>query len=252
MLLFDFDGVLLNSVVEMSITAYNGVTGNLATSPNELPGHAIELFITNRYHVQAAGDALTLMRWCVEHADLPPDQRLETDEYLVIRDGVKTPLADRTAHFFAARKRFTAHDPVQWRLLNSVYQPVWEALRNEGAEQVVILTYKNREATVTLCHHFGLPVLNENVYSGDHGTTKIANLLQIQDHFKQARYTFIDDSLANLQELDAHFNKTEPVLDLLLASWGYNGPDDASLARKAGYPFITQEDLIAKIGSESH
>jgi len=91
----------------------------------------------------------------------------------------------------------------------------------------VILTYKNREATVTLCHHFGLPVLNENVYSGDHGTTKIANLLQIQDHFKQGRYTFIDDSLANLQELDAHFNKT-------------------------GYPFITQEDLIAKIGSKSH
>mgnify|MGYP000852755195 CR=1 FL=1 len=74
----------------------------------------------------------------------------------------------------------------------------------------------------------------------------------LQDHFKQDRYTFIDDSLANLQELDAHFNKTEPVLDLLLASWGYNGPDDASLAGKAGYPFITQEDLIAKIGSKSH
>ena len=103
-----------------------------------------------------------------------------------------------------------------------------------------------------LCHHFDLPVLSENVYSGDHGTTKIENLLQIQDRFKQSRYTFVDDSLANLRELDTCFNAAEPVLDLLLASWGYNGPDDAALAREAGYPFITQADLIKRIASNPH
>jgi hypothetical protein len=252
MLIFDFDGVLLNSVVEMSITAYNGVTGELATSPDELPGNAIDIFMTNRYHVQAAGDGLTLMQWCLAHADLPPDYRLEAGAYQDIKTGVKTPLAERTTWFFAARKRFVEHDIVQWRSLNSVYQPVWAALRGQGAEQVIILTYKNREATVTLCHHFELPVLNENVYAGDHGTTKIENLLQIQDRFKKNRYTFVDDSLANLQELDVHFNAKKPVLDLFLASWGYIGPDDASLAQKAGYPFITQEDLIVEIDTKLH
>ena len=141
MLIFDFDGVLLNSVVEMSITAYNGVTGDLATSPDALPGNALHLFITNRYHVQAAGDALTLMQWCIEQqADLPADYRLSADEYHVIRQRAKTPLGDRTTHFFEARKRFVAHDPDQWRSLNSVYEPVWKTLRRKGAEQVVILT----------------------------------------------------------------------------------------------------------------
>ena len=249
MLIFDFDGVILNSVVEMSITAYNTVTGGLATSPADLPGNAADLFLTNRYHVQPAGDAINLMAWCADKADLPGDHRLEPDAYRVIRDGSDVPLVERTGQFFAARKRFVEHDPVQWRSLNTVYQPVWDVLKGQDAEGIVILTNKNREATVTLCHHFDLPVLEENVYSGDHGTTKIENLLSIQARFGMERYGFVDDSIGNLEELDAHFNADEPVLELMLASWGYIGPDDRLLARRAGYPILEQPDLIARIAS---
>ena len=249
MLIFDFDGVLLNSVVEMSITAYNTVTGGLATSPEDLPGNAAELFVTNRYHVQPAGDAINLMAWCVENAGLPGGHRLEPAAYLEIRDASDVPLVERTGQFFAARKRFVAHDPVQWRSLNTVYQPVWDELKGQDAEGIVILTNKNREATVTLCHHFGLPVRPENVYSGDHGTTKTENLLAIQARFGRERYGFVDDSIGNLEELDARFNADEPRLDLMLASWGYIGPDDHELARRAGYAILDQAGLIARIPS---
>ncbi len=249
MLIFDFDGVLLNSVVEMSITAYNAVTGALATSPADLPGNAAKLFLTNRYHVQPAGDAINLMAWCVENAYLPGDHRLEPSAYQAIRESSDVPLKERTGQFFAARTRFIAHDPVQWPLLNTVYQPVWDVLKRQDADGIVILTNKNREATVTLSHHFGLPVLDENVYAGDHGTTKIKNLLAIQARFGQDRYGFVDDSIGNLEELDAHFNAEEPLLELMLASWGYIGPEDHSLARRAGYAILEQDDLIARIGS---
>ena len=249
MLIFDFDGVLLNSVVEMSITAYNTVTGGLATAPADLPGNAAELFVTNRYHVQPAGDAINLMAWCVENAGLPGGHRLEPAAYRAIRDASDVPLKERTGQFFAARKRFVAHDPVQWASLNTVYQPVWDELKGQYAEGIVILTNKNREATVTLCHHFGLSVLAENVYSGDHGTTKIENLLAIQARFGRERYGFVDDSIGNLEELDAHFNAKEPCLDLMLASWGYIGPEDQMLARRAGYAILNQAGLIARIGS---
>ena len=249
MLIFDFDGVLLNSVVEMSITAYNTVTGGLATSPDDLPGNAAELFRTNRYHVQPAGDAINLMAWCVENAELPGGHRLEPAAYRAIRDRSDAPLKERTGRFFAARKRFVAHDPDQWASLNTVYQPVWDELKGQDAAGIVILTNKNREATVTLCNHFGLPVLEENVYSGDHGTTKIENLLAIQARFDRARYGFVDDSIGNLEELDAHFNADEPCLELMLASWGYIGPEDREVARRAGYAILEQADLIARFKS---
>ena len=247
MLIFDFDGVLLNSVVEMSITAYNTVTGELATSPADLPGNAADLFVTNRYHVQPAGDAINLMAWCVDNAGLPGGYRLEPAAYLAIRDSSDVPLRERTGDFFAARKRFVAHDSVQWASLNAVYQPVWDELKGQDAAGIVILTNKNREATVTLCHHFGLPVLEENVYSGDHGTTKVENLLAIQARFGRARYGFVDDSIGNLEELDAHFNAEAPCLELMLAAWGYIGPEDHLTARRAGYAILEQADLIARI-----
>ncbi len=250
MLIFDFDGVLLNSVVEMSITAYNTVTGGLATSPADLPGNAADLFVTNRYHVQPAGDAINLMTWCVENAELPGDFRLEPAAYLALRDSSDVPLKERTGDFFAARKRFVAHDPVKWASLNTVYQPVWDELKGQDAAGVVILTNKNREATVTLCHHFGLPVLEENVYSGDHGTTKIENLLAIQARFGRERYGFVDDSIGNLEELDAHFNAETPCLELMLAAWGYVGPEDHEAARRAGYAILEQADLIARFKSK--
>lgn len=249
MLLFDFDGVLLDSVVEMSITAYNTVTGELATSPDDLPGNAAALFVTNRYHVQPAGDAINLMAWCVENANLPGGHRLEPAEYGAIRESSDVPLKERTGRFFAARKRFVAHDPGQWRSLNTVYQPVWNELRGLDAERIVILTNKNREATVTLCHHFGLAVRPENVYSGDHGATKIENLLAIQARFGRERFGFVDDSIGNLEELDARFNSGEPRLELMLATWGYIGPDDHALARRAGYAILDQAGLIALIAS---
>ena len=250
MLIFDFDGVLLNSVVEMSITAYNTVTGELATSPAGLPGNAADLFVTNRYHVQPAGDAINLMAWCVENAELPGDFRLEPAAYRAIRDSSDAPLKERTGDFFAARKRFVEHDPVQWASLNTVYQPVWNELKGQDAEGIVILTNKNREATVTLCHHFGLPVLEENVYSGDHGTTKIENLLAIQARFGRERYGFVDDSIGNLEELDAHFNAEAPCLELMLAAWGYVGPEDHEAARRTGYAILEQADLIARFKSK--
>ena len=48
----------------------------------------------------------------------------------------------------------------------------------------------------------------------------------------------------NLKELDLEFNKEKKILSLLLADWGYTGPDDTRIARKFGYLVFNQTDLI--------
>ena len=247
LLIFDFDGVLLNSVVEMSVTAYNAVSGELVTSPDNLPGNSAKLFLTNRYHVQPAGDALNLMEWCLANSTLPGNSRLKDSEYCSIRDGSDVSLVERTESFFSARKRFVDYDIHRWQSLNSVYEPVWEILKDRNTKKLIILTNKNSAATFTLCHHFKLPVLEENIYSGDGGITKINNLLKIHSRFQRSKYSFIDDSIGNLDELNSYFRTQEPVLELMLATWGYTGPEDQHRARQAGYPILDQGDLISRI-----
>ena len=249
MLIFDFDGVLIDSVNEMSVSAYNTLTGELITSLEELPGNAAGLFRTNRYHIQTAGDGVALMGWCMDHADKPSDYRMTEPEYQAQKQNVEGSMKERSLRFFEVRKRFLDHDTLRWRALNKPYQPLWDNLKSQGGQDMVILTHKNREAVINLCHHYGLMVLPDNIFSGDQGASKISNFLQIQTSFGQRDYTFLDDNIENLRELNEHFNRKQPVIRLLLASWGYTGPNDQEKSEQLGYQSVSQDDVVEMLAN---
>ena len=83
MLIFDFDGVLMDSVREIAVTAYNTLTGDIVTRLNQVPPKALELFLRNRFHVQPIGDALILMKWSLEICESEWDTLLSEKEYSV-------------------------------------------------------------------------------------------------------------------------------------------------------------------------
>lgn len=245
MWIFDFDGVLLNSLDEVVISAYNAATGKTLKAIHQLPADLVNLFKRNRFHFQPAGDVLPLMRWCLENYRSKPDKLLARSEFLDIIQKTDEPLIARTEHFYAARRRLAQQDPIGWLSLNRPFQPIWNELIERGSEKVIILTNKNREAVYKQCHHFGLLVLEENIYAGDGGADKISNLNQLLDRFKEPASGFIDDSLRNLLDLDTSFNKPVKTLPLYLASWGFIGPDDLNGARSAGISVLNQAELIA-------
>lgn len=235
MLIYDFDGVLMDSVREVAVTAYNMVKGTIATRLNQIPNHALKSFIKNRFHIQPIGDAPVLMNWCLESAGAEPLRLMSEKEYEEILKRVDEPLTRRTTSFFETRSRFKAKDKNAWLSLNRPVQPVWHMLAQKYETGPVILTHKNREATLTLCRHYGLEITDRNIYSGDNGTTKIENMTRIMQRFKKSSYSFIDDSVKNLSDIDTYFNKQEKPFSLILATWGYIGPDDVNRAERLGY-----------------
>lgn len=250
MLIFDFDGVLFNTLDEVSLTAYNAVTGKLFISLEELPGDLVGLFRRNRFHFQSAGDALPLMSWCIKNFRHRSHALLSQEEYGDIIDNAGISLPRRTEIFFAARKRFVERNEERWRALNIPYQPLWDELIHRGGSRVVILTNKNRKAVLDLCRSHDLEVLEENIYSGDGGVKKIENLNQIRRRSNGFQYCIIDDSLKNLREIDCHFQREKEKLILLFAAWGYIGPEDESKAKALGYPSFSQRDLIDILDAE--
>lgn len=249
MILFDFDGVLLDSAREAAVTAYIAATGTLATGLDQLPGNAASLFLRNRFHFQPAGDAIALMAWCLAESD--PGRILTAEEFRTVIDSPDlTPIKDRTRHFFRSRERFVEADRDTWTRLNAPYQPLWAELIRRGAENLVVLTNKNREAVIDLTHAFELRVVPGNVYSGDEGVTKCENLVRIAERFPGTEFTFVDDCLNNLHEV-GHFARTQGLaLRCALASWGYTGSGDAAAALTHRYEVWTQQDLIASLAAE--
>ena len=124
MLIFDFDGVLMDSVREIAVTAYNMLKGTIVTRLNQLPQNALDLFLRNRFHVQPISDAPMLMKWCLKVGDSDPHKLLSPAEYDEILQQVDEPVAARTTRFFETRNRFKTKDIDAWIALNAPVQPL--------------------------------------------------------------------------------------------------------------------------------
>jgi phosphoglycolate phosphatase-like HAD superfamily hydrolase len=244
MLIFDFDGVLINSLDEVVLTTYNAATDRLVTSLAEVPADLVRMFKNNRFHVQPIGDAIALMNWCLANCQNDSPKILSREEYRAIVESSDVELPVRTNLIYATRNRFIEADIERWLALHQAYQPLWNELTQRENDLFVILTNKNHDATVRLCRHFGLNIEAGNIYSGDNSTTKIENMLRIQERFGRQPYVFIDDSVLNLKELDSHFNRNTKILSFVLAAWGYLGAGDTRSAPEIGFPAFQQADLI--------
>jgi len=247
MLIFDFDGVLINSLDEVTLTAYNTVTGKRATSLTDLPTALVRLFQNNRFNVQPIGDAILLMNWGLNNYRSKSRSILNPHKYEAIISDATVPITDRTLRIYETRSQFIANDPECWLALHRPYQPLWDQLIKRPQYAFIILTNKNRDATLRLCQHFGLGIQTVDVYSGDHGTSKVENMRQIQKRFADQQFDFIDDSVKNLRELEISLILENKMNRLLLAAWGYTGPRDEKIAQESGYPVLNQKDLIAML-----
>ena len=115
MLLFDFDGVLMDSMDETLVTGYNAVAGSCVTTLDPIPGTVVRRFKQNRFHVRNSSELFALMDWCVA-ADRTPSHpalengRLGRSEFEnILGESPLTP-SERSTQFFAARKTFMETD----------------------------------------------------------------------------------------------------------------------------------------------
>ena len=245
MLIFDFDGVLIDSLDEVVLTVYNTATGQQLMSLIDVPRALINLFCRNRFHVQPIGDGILLMDWCLKNYRSESDKILQPEEYRAIIAEAAAPVARRSGQVYETRRQFIERDAAGWTALHRPFQPLWSALVERLHQPgFAIVTNKNRAATERLCRHFGLSIPSHHIYSGDKGASKVENMHSIQQRFQAGTYYFLDDSLKNLQELDQNINRQNKMLIPLLAAWGYIGPEDQKLARTSGYDVLTQSGAI--------
>ena len=110
MLIFDFDGVLIDSLDEVTLTVYNTARGRLATSPQDMPSEPAALFRRNRFHIQPIGDGVLLMSWCLRNYRIGSERILQPAEYREIIDAAAEPVARRSGQVYEMRRQFIERD----------------------------------------------------------------------------------------------------------------------------------------------
>ncbi len=244
MILLDFDGVLMDSVPEVAVSAYNACMDGLLTDVSALPEGLLETFRSCRHFMREPSEAIPLMTWCLDSLAHPSGPSLDAATFRRCCRSSPLPPDVRRQRLFAARKRLWRAAPGAFLSLNRPFQPLWDFLAHGRRRPFVVLTTKNRQAVLSLCRHFGLDIDAGDVYAGDGGSGKSTNMLSIHRRFAAPQYVFIDDLLPNLRQLRDGFRQPGVRLRLFLAQWGYGPDTDAEIAPQEGIAVIDPQGAI--------
>ncbi len=240
MIVFDFDGVLIDSVDEVIVTAYNAAFHAAAVKLADVDPRFSSFMKINRPRPRSAGEIAILADWVRGRIESLPPGLISKSEFEHIAAASKHDPRDMEERFFRARSAFIEAHKQEWLELNKPYRPLWDALCRLG--RVSIVTYKNTSAVLELCRHYGLPVQAEDVYStSGGGGSKAEHLRTISYRFENSALYYLDDSLRNLAEVQ---DSAGGDVSLLWATWGYTAPEDVETAAEMGFTAVTQDDVI--------
>lgn len=238
--LFDFDGVLMDSINEVAINAFNAATGQCLMHTAELPGSYLQTFRRNRYIVQKAGEFIPFANWCMTS---PEDTLITPSDYAAIVTPYKQKITELGQLFYGAREKPRSLNIQSWINLHQPYEPIFSQLKN-SSDPVFIITNKDKISAEILLCHYGLDKKRLRIFSGDHGRNKTDNILAATEITGlDSQLLFIDDSIKNLLELQTAPELKPLRLELFLAAWGYIGPDDVKQALDKQIKTMTVPEL---------
>jgi phosphoglycolate phosphatase-like HAD superfamily hydrolase len=155
-------------------------------------------------------------------------------------------LADFHRRLYEVRAAFAASREQIWLRLQPPYQGMPELLgRHATSVELAVATAKDRSSVRRLLDHSSMLGLfrDDLVLDKETGVLKTAHLVLIHERtgVPFPEITFVDDKVN-------HLHAVAPLgMRPVLASWGYNGERERSLARSFGYLVCTLEDVERQI-----
>lgn len=241
-LIFDFDGVIVNSINECLITSYNAFqqfenTGlSSVYNLSNIPRHHQQYFNTYRKFVRPAGEYYLLHLAYKENL-----AKIDGNSFKYLLTLHKNKIIRYQTEFFKERNRFRLRNNNEWLHLHSVYRHLadcWNALADNY--NIFIVSNKDKVSIILLMDYFNLPVNEDQIFGAESGNNKkkiIENIIDKSEVSPENVY-FIDDNLDNL------ISTKDLEIKLYLAMWGYgnlNENDDPSIKK------IFSENILQKL-----
>lgn len=227
----DFDGVICDSVIETTITAWR-LAKNIwdDMSKSELTQEFIDDFREIRSFLKTGYEAILIMRLLyleVLVKRLCLDYKVEIQKLI---EQEKLDIEVLKKLFGEARDRWIAHSLEEWIEMNPLFDGMVEFLNSLEKENLYIVTTKQERFVKYILEANGIKLEDEKIWGIDKGMSKADILFDIQSNNPNKKILFIEDRYPALVAV-AKDNRLDKVM-LQLASWGYNTPLDKEMALK--------------------
>ena len=222
---FDFDGVLVDSAGECYATSIEAFKKLFDVDVDSADMR--RYFIENRYLVRPPEHFCILIQCFLEGSNEPASTQFER-KVDKLSGQSKLMLDDFKASFLEARQAMKETDLQKWFALHRKYTEVDPLLKGLALDKFYVATMKDRASVKQLLNHYGLAILEQNLFDGSIGKNKLLHLKKIieKSEASPSEITFIDDSMVHLSEV------AETGVKLCFASWGYSEiPPSEEVAR---------------------
>jgi FMN phosphatase YigB (HAD superfamily) len=218
-LCLDFDGVIVDSVKECLLTAYNSYW--LSLNLNEKVVQNVESidvvlvngFYKNRFFVRPAKDYWALINLLVRGVE-DIDDRIFEDE---VENNFEL-INHFKSIFFSTRSDIMKNHENYWLSLHRLYREFLEAWNYLVTNfDIYIVTNKNKESVAALLKHFNISTAFEYIFTMEMFNSKNDCLISISNQLKipLGQIVFVDDSPRTVHEL------SNMGVNAYLAEWGY-------------------------------
>lgn len=239
---FDFDGVICDSVGENILTTWRAAAP--ADMPRKPPADLEARFRACRPVIETGHQNIPLLHLLLQGYEVEQilsgfDQLLQ--DFLTEHGQTE---ADSMAAFGKARAAWQAEDPEDWFSAQGFYAHAIAPV-NRVADRAVIATTKQHESACRLVTRAGLEIPLARVYGMERlGPQKKRNVLEaVLERNPQAQVHFFEDRIATLHKMT-----DLPRLELHLVDWGYNLPEErAQAAGHARMDLLSADEFAAML-----
>lgn len=254
-LVFDFDGVICNSIHDSFLTALNsyiqispdhGLPLDRSLNPDNVllfeqnHGDFFKQFSQLMPLGNFAEDYFVVIRILEEKKSEEMKNQSHFDKFK--RSISREKLATYQTIFYETRQRMQEEDPDSWASLLPPFPGITESIRSLSRRFVCcIATSKDHQSVDILIRKYGINncFQPENILDKDFAESKRDHLLRFhQEHdVSYKNIMFIDDKVSHLMKVK------DLGIQAYLALWGFNTEREHEIAREQGFHLLHLEEL---------
>ena len=238
----DFDGVICDSAIETSVTAWKAAQKIWQDIPHTLPSEKLmNDFRQVRPFLETGYEAILMMRLLQQGVSVASLSNNYTKllEQLIHSNKLKT--SDLKNLFGETRDHWIKEDLHEWLKMNPLFAGIQQTLIKLEKNAWYIITTKQERFVKYILQANNIHLKDTHIYGMERKMSKADSLLKIVKKHPNKNITFIEDRLPTL--VNIHANKKLKAIKLYLASWGYNTSEDKGNARNLSIELIDMQQF---------
>lgn len=238
----DFDGVICDSALETSITAWKAARDFLwPKMPEQIPDKLIEQFKFVRPALETGYEAILVVRLLFEgvEAKVLLNNFQHRIDGIIRRDQLDTEKLKK--RFGNTRDKWIESNHQDWLAMNPLFPGVQNKLASIPSDQCFIITTKQERFVAQILSANDISMPQQHIFGLEQNLSKQQVLRQLQDEYPHHNIIFLEDRLQTLINVmnDHDLKNTQ----LLLADWGYNTAQDKQQADTLKIPRLNLDQF---------